>query len=408
MNISQKVSSSDFMDDPDNQLDGGGGDDDNDQRLEDEMLFDDYDEDEEEDEDREGEFLNLRIKSSKQDAEISVSPSSSVSAVKEAVRCALSVPRRRYVRLVYRGRLLAPDSARISEFSIGDGDVVHAVVAAEGQQGGAQALLAHSSSLLLGDAASGLNDPNFSSAFSSSLSSLSRRALRGTGLSITGNAVRSHLSEEDEDEDETTEEDEEEGLVNNQGSRRPTASPSSLIRNRGFDRLRASMGLRRSQVAVLRAYFGPQVDRFARNHPNLGDGINDALLRRRIHEEGWMASQGPGSEFRINLMGGGSPTDGLLFPRTAAAGTSPPLFGDGMVRAGPGVRTSVVVGTDRDFFWGFVLGYCVGFLMMLWVWVPTVTQRQKMGILCGISFQLALGLLRSVDNDHLDDASAID
>jgi hypothetical protein len=290
-----------------------------------------------------------------------------------------------------------------------EGDVVHAVVAAEGQEGGAQALLAH---------ASLTDDPSASSSFLPS--PVSRRALRGTGLSATGQAVRYHRSEDDES---STEEDEEEGARMTMGDRpndgsRPTTrrsssaatTSSSQIRHRGFDRLRWSMGLRRSQVAVMRAYFSPHVDRWARNNPErarqLADGVGDALLRRRIHEEAWMATQGPGSEFRINLSGGGSATDGL-FPGTA--GSAPPLFASGMARPGaPGLRAPIVVGTDRDFFWGFVLGYFVGFLMMLWVWMPTVPHKQKLGILTGISFHMAVGLMKSGDDDGSDDGVSQD
>ena len=47
------------------------------------------------------------------------------------------------------------------------------------------------------------------------------------------------------------------------------------------------------------------------------------------------------------------------------------------------------LGTDRDFIWGFTLGYFVGFFMMFWVWMPTVPHRQKLGILTGICFHMA-------------------
>jgi hypothetical protein len=52
------------------------------------------------------------------------------------------------------------------------------------------------------------------------------------------------------------------------------------------------------------------------------------------------------------------------------------------------------LGTDKDFVWGFILGFFVGFIMLFWVWMPTVPHKQKIGIICGISFQLGLNLLR--------------
>lgn len=51
-------------------------------------------------------------------------------------------------------------------------------------------------------------------------------------------------------------------------------------------------------------------------------------------------------------------------------------------------------GTEKDFVWGFILGFFVGFIMLFWVWMPTVPHKQKIGIISGISFQLALNLLR--------------
>lgn len=51
-------------------------------------------------------------------------------------------------------------------------------------------------------------------------------------------------------------------------------------------------------------------------------------------------------------------------------------------------------GTDKDFVWGFILGFFVGFIMLFWVWMPTVPHKQKLGIISGISFQLGLNVLR--------------
>mmetsp|Transcript_11650 Transcript_11650/g.16635 ORF Transcript_11650/g.16635 Transcript_11650/m.16635 type:complete len:101 (-) Transcript_11650:3371-3673(-) len=93
-----------------------------------------------------------------------------------------------------------------------------------------------------------------------------------------------------------------------------------------------------------------------------------------MHEDAWMASQGPTSEFRLNL----NQNNPLLRME---------LF-----------RTSI--GSDRDFLWGFLLGFCVGFLMLVWVWMPTVPHKQKLGILTGISLQLALALLKKNDDEN--------
>jgi uncharacterized membrane protein YccC len=59
---------------------------------------------------------------------------------------------------------------------------------------------------------------------------------------------------------------------------------------------------------------------------------------------------------------------------------------------------SASVGTDRDFLWGFMLGLFVGFLMLMWVWMPTIPHKQKLGILTGICLQLALGMLKNAEH----------
>ena len=51
-------------------------------------------------------------------------------------------------------------------------------------------------------------------------------------------------------------------------------------------------------------------------------------------------------------------------------------------------------GTEKDLIWGFLLGFFVGFIMLFWVWMPSVPHRQKIGIILGISVQLGLNLLR--------------
>ena len=91
-----------------------------------------------------------------------------------------------------------------------------------------------------------------------------------------------------------------------------------------------------------------------------------------------MQVQGPASEFRLNLTGRES-----LMWRGASA-------------------TQSTVGTDRDFLWGLFLGFLVGFLMLVWVWLPTVPHKQKLGILTGICFQLLLNMMHPDDQGSAD------
>uniref|UniRef100_A0A7S3JWX2 Ubiquitin-like domain-containing protein n=1 Tax=Aureoumbra lagunensis TaxID=44058 RepID=A0A7S3JWX2_9STRA len=53
------------------------------------------------------------------------------------------------------------------------------------------------------------------------------------------------------------------------------------------------------------------------------------------------------------------------------------------------------LGTPREFFWGFVLGMLLGFIMLLYLWERSISHRQKMGILAGATAQLFVKYLHS-------------
>mmetsp|Transcript_20813 Transcript_20813/g.43000 ORF Transcript_20813/g.43000 Transcript_20813/m.43000 type:complete len:611 (-) Transcript_20813:214-2046(-) len=154
--------------------------------------------------------------------------------------------------------------------------------------------------------------------------------------------------------------------------------------------------------------------------------LND---RRRMEDE-WMAIQGPYSEFRMNLntnnplllaaIGGGTAPDdplssmpsgaaGLFLRRGASNGNGiggsnledddddDLMFGGSLSPNGrfhPYMGSLPSAGTDKDFIWGFILGFFVGYIMLFWVWMPTVPHKQKIGIISGISFHSGLNLLR--------------
>ena len=164
-------------------------------------------------------------------------------------------------------------------------------------------------------------------------------------------------------------------------------------------------------------------------------GEGEEILNDRLRmEDEWMSTQGPYSEFRMNLntsnplllaaISGGGATGvlpGSTMPTTTPGGLffrnrpSPALGEDDdeemlgaftstgtFIRNGGGANGSFhpflgplpSAGTDKDFIWGFILGFFVGFIMLFWVWMPTVPHKQKVGIICGISLQLGLNLLR--------------
>jgi hypothetical protein len=172
----------------------------------------------------------------------------------------------------------------------------------------------------------------------------------------------------------------------------------------------------------MRSYFARHVDRWIRQNPAAAEaaagqtGESDPMRRRLVQEDAWMQVQGPASEFRLNLAGswqarslmmsnitGG--TGGMVsFGNTNANTTNDALWRGSTAGAtnGSTAGMSASVGTDRDFVWGLMLGFFVGFLMLVWVWMPTVPHKQKLGILTGISLQLALGMLKGADRGDDD------
>jgi hypothetical protein len=189
-----------------------------------------------------------------------------------------------------------------------------------------------------------------------------RRRRGGTMVGPGGRVTRAPPLNGAEDDDSSDEDDEEMGHE-----------------RMGFDRLRVS-GLSRQEITAIRTYFNRHVDRHVQMHAQDHADETDLRRRRLLFEEDWMSLQGPTSEFRLNLS-----NNTLL--RFAATQTN--------------WRTSL--GTDRDFMWGFLLGFFVGYVMLVWVWMPTIPHKQKIGILTGISFQLAMNVLKQDHEDEFDD-----
>lgn len=328
------------------------------------------------------ETISLRIKASKcPDVTITISSpgNTTVTALKESIRsnqALSSATRGRYIRLIYSGRLLAPDTAPLSNFRLKEGSVIHAVIAAAGVRGGHQAALSRPTAA--NDTRTGASGVG---------SSNRRRILRGAGIGTDG-LVLSRNRNNSDGEDDSDDDDLEEGRA-----------------RAGFDRLR-SEGLSRSEITALRIYFARQIDRFieqrnalGRNNGVSGNSTNNgngegsssgsgshndennhddpdesARMERLRMEDEWMAAQGPHSEFRLNLN-----TSNPLMRRGRYSPSIDPMY------AGP-------LGNDRDFIIGFALGFFMGFIMMLWVWMPTVKHRTKVGILTGICFHMSMNI----------------
>jgi hypothetical protein len=80
------------------------------------------------------EVMSLRVKASSfKDCELSLAKTASIKVVKQTILDTLGEEAKgRYLRLICKGRLLAPDTATLDGFKLKSGDVLHAVLAAQG------------------------------------------------------------------------------------------------------------------------------------------------------------------------------------------------------------------------------------------------------------------------------------
>ncbi|RYG69079.1 hypothetical protein EON64_03625 [archaeon] len=78
------------------------------------------------------EQVTIRVKvtpSSIHEVEVTVNATDDVKALKTAIEQSSNLPEDKYVRLIYNGRMLAPDNANLSSFGLKDQSYIHAVVA---------------------------------------------------------------------------------------------------------------------------------------------------------------------------------------------------------------------------------------------------------------------------------------
>ena len=163
----------------------------------------------------------------------------------------------------------------------------------------------------------------------------------------------------------------------------------------GFDALRVA--LTRDEISAIRSHFGPMLP-----PPPGGDSESDDREERYRREEEFMMSQGPGSELAVNLGGRVRIIDGRVTAVSGVPNPSPSSIdveddaGGAYDHYAPYHRSSGVAssstGTTRDFLYGVMLGFFVGFFLMFWIWMPSVTYRQKLGILTGIGIQILFNL----------------
>ena len=157
------------------------------------------------------------------------------------------------------------------------------------------------------------------------------------------------------------------GSTENSGTDENT---DSTISNTGFNRLRA-LGFSQEEIAAVRATFRAQVDELSSSVPR-NEGESSQSHRERM-EQSWMNSQGPSSEFSLNLPG----------VNTLGSRSRMLILSGGLMNMDEEFG-GAQIGTYRDFIWGFLMGFMLGFLMLFCVWDRHVPHRQKIGILLGV------------------------
>ena len=130
----------------------------------------------------------------------------------------------RYLRLIVRGRMMAPDTSQLDTFSIAANDVIHAVLAKEGARGGQQARMLKrlnhegrgtGGGAVVGAGSGGNNGgANNGGAIGAGVSpstrtreSIEQSLWRRIGIDANGVVISSNNENEDSDEEESEEED---------------------------------------------------------------------------------------------------------------------------------------------------------------------------------------------------------
>ena len=97
-----------------------------------------------------------------------------------------------------------------------------------------------------------------------------------------------------------------------------------------------------------------------------------------------------------------SHSGGTIVPLHTSANTTSNLGGGGSHNV---MTIPVSLGSDRDFVYGVIFGSMVGSCMLLWIWIPTVSYKQKLGILFGYALHITMNMINKSFNGEQYDES---
>ena len=159
----------------------------------------------------------------------------------------------------------------------------------------------------------------------------------------------------------------------------------------GFNSLIADRGLVPDDIMALRVIFSQSLLVEQENLPPRLSSELPEEYRNRV-ESAWMLHQPQNGEFYLNLPprigGGGGGGGGVEEGNTALS------FFEIIGRGGGGGAGAdgAEQGTTRDFLFGLIIGYFLGFFVLFCIWDTNIPYRQKIGLLLGVSLSLLSGL----------------
>ena len=154
----------------------------------------------------------------------------------------------RYLRLIIRGRMMAPDTSTLDKFNIVTNDVIHAVLAKDGTKGGQQARMLRRMNGITSPTSSGVSSnsnnvaPNSNTTLNARQSLWRRIGIDSNGVVLSRSSDNNNELDDDSDEFESEDSDFEDanGEIDLEANQQPSQRRGRRRRERrGFDRLRA-------------------------------------------------------------------------------------------------------------------------------------------------------------------------
>ena len=161
----------------------------------------------------------------------------------------------RYLRLIIRGRMMAPDTSTLDRFKIVTNDVIHAVLAKDGTKGGQQARMLRRMNGIASPSVSNSNNnhvaPNSNTTLNARQSLWRRIGIDSNGVVLSRSSDNNNELDDDSDEFESEDSDFEDANGEIDLEAQPQRRGRRRRERRGFDRLRAVSYLMMYDICLL-------------------------------------------------------------------------------------------------------------------------------------------------------------